>query len=304
MNIELKISLLKSRLKKAYTLLKSCEVCPRKCRAKRLTGEKGICGAGFHPIVSSDNLHHGEEPPISGFRGSGTIFFTGCSLGCVFCQNYPISHLLHGNQNTVPRLAEIMLRLQKIGAHNINLVTPTHFTPQIMAALLIAYKKGLKIPIVYNCGGFESLNTLKLLDGIIDIYMPDMKYSDPELAKIYSSARTYPEINKAAVKEMYRQVGDLQIDENGIAKKGLLIRHLVLPENIAGTKEVLRFIAEEISPNTYISLMSQYFPAYKALSIPAINRRITHAEYKQAREYLEQFGLSRGWVQNKPLGEG
>ncbi len=258
---------------------------------------------GFHPVVSSDNLHHGEEPPISGFRGSGTIFFTGCSLGCVFCQNYPISHLLHGNQITVPRLAEIMLRLQKAGAHNINLVTPTHFTPQIMAALLIAYKKGLKIPIVYNCGGFESLNTLKLLDGIVDIYMPDMKYSDPEMAKLYSSARTYPQINKVAVKEMYRQVGDLQIDENGIAKKGLLIRHLVLPENIAGTKEILRFIAEEISPNTYISLMSQYFPAYKALSMPAINRRITPAEYEKAREYLDQFGLSRGWVQNEPLEE-
>jgi len=224
-----KIPLIKSRLKEAYALLKSCQVCPRKCGVNRLKNETGFCGMGLHPVVSSDNLHHGEEPPISGFKGSGTIFLTGCNLGCIFCQNYPISQLGHGNQISIHQLAGMMLRLQQAGAHNINFVTPTHFAPQIMGALLIAYEKGLEIPTVYNCGGYESIKMLKLWDGIIDIYMPDMKYSDPTMSKKYSSAPDYPEVNKKAVKEMFHQTGDLKCDENGIATSGLLIRHLILP---------------------------------------------------------------------------
>ena len=296
-NISIKISLIASRLKTAYGLLESCRVCPRTCGVNRLKGEKGFCGMRFHPVVSSDSLHHGEEPPISGYRGSGTIFFAGCNLGCVFCQNYPISHLGHGNQITLPELASKMLRLQKLGAHNINLVTPTHFAPQIMGALLIAYKKGLEIPLVYNCGGYESLEMLRLWHGIADIYMPDMKYSDREMAKTYSSAPDYPMVNKKAIKEMYRQTGDLQFNSEGIAHSGLLIRHLVLPNDIAGTQGVLRFVAEEISSNTYISLMKQYFPAYQAVSLPSINRCVTTAEYNKAKAYLKHLGLERGWVQ-------
>ncbi len=292
-----KIRLITSLLKTAYTLLESCRVCPRACGVNRLKGETGFCGMGFRPVVSSDNLHHGEEPPISGYRGSGTIFLTGCNLGCIFCQNYPISQLGHGNPIEIPQLADTMLRLQRAGAHNINVVTPTHFAPQIMETLLIAYEKGLNIPIVYNCGGYESHEILKLWDGIVDIYMPDMKYSDPEMAKTYSSAPDYPEVNRRAIREMYRQVGDLHVDEKGIAQRGLLIRHLVLPKNVAGTENILRFITKELSPNTYISLMSQYFPAHKAIFMPPLSRRITHAEYKKAKERLEFFGLYRGWLQ-------
>lgn len=298
MSVDEKIRRIRSGLKKAYGLLRSCHVCPRKCGVNRLIGEMGICGMGFHPVVSSDNLHHGEEPPISGSRGSGTIFLTGCNLGCVFCQNYPISHLLHGRKITIPQLASMMLRLQKARAHNINFVTPTHFAPQIMGALLIAYKHGLEIPIVYNCGGYESLEMLRLWDGIIDIYMPDMKYSDPKMSEKYAYAPDYPEINREAIREMFRQVGNLQLDDSGIATSGLLIRHLVLPENIAGSEKILRFISEDISRNTYISFMSQYFPAHKALDMAPLDRPLTRSEYEQAKSFLEFFGLQRGWVQN------
>lgn len=297
MNIPYRITLIKSHLRKAYSLLESCRVCPRKCGVNRLRGETGFCGVGFHPVVSSDNLHYGEEPPISGYRGSGTIFFTGCNLGCTFCQNYPISHFCHGNQVNIPQLSFMILRLQKAGAHNINFVTPTHFAPQIMGALLIAYQKGLEIPIVYNCGGYESLEMLRLWHGIIDIYMPDMKYSDPEMSMKYSSALNYPEVNRISIKEMFQQVGDLRMDEESIAQKGLLIRHLVLPEDISGTREILRFIAEEVSTDTYVSLMNQYFPAHKAPRLPPMNRRITSNEYEKAKEVLNFLGLSRGWIQ-------
>jgi putative pyruvate formate lyase activating enzyme len=293
-----KLNLIQSRLKEAYQLLNPCRVCPRKCGVNRLKGETGFCGMGLSPVVSSDNLHHGEEPPISGFKGSGTIFLTGCNLGCIFCQNYPISHFRNGNQVTVHEMAGMMIRLQKAGTHNINLVTPSHFVPQIMEALLISFKDGLDIPLVYNCGGYESLEALRLLNGIVDIYMPDMKYGDSEMAGKYSSAPDYPEVNQRAVREMYGQVGDLKMDENGIARKGLLIRHLVLPENISGTHEVLRFIAEKISKKTYVSLMSQYFPAHEACTLPPVNRRITSDEYKKAKASLEYFGLHRGWTQD------
>ncbi len=297
-DIQSKITLIQKRIKHAYTLLNPCCLCPRKCRINRLKGETGFCRAGFHPIVSSDNLHFGEEPPISGNQGSGTIFFTGCNLGCVFCQNYPISHFGHGNKINLPKLATMMLRLQKAGAHNINLVTPTHFAPQIMGALLIAYKKGLSIPVVYNCGGYEALDMLRLWDGIIDIYMPDMKYSDSAMSQKYSSAPDYPENNQKAVEEMFHQVGDLQMDEQGIAYSGFLIRHLVLPENISGIENILRFITERISKNTYISLMSQYFPAHKVLSMPPLDRHITQKEYAVAKEHLAYWSIERGWIQD------
>jgi putative pyruvate formate lyase activating enzyme len=263
----------------------------------RFKGEVGICGAGFLPEISSDNLHFGEEPPISGTRGSGTVFFTGCSLRCAFCQNYPISQMRHGNRATIPELADIMIRLQKRGAHNINLVTPSHFAPQIMGALLIAFNRGLNIPLVYNCGGYESLEMLKLWDGIMDVYMPDMKYADPEHSRAYSSAPDYPEVNRAAIGEMARQAGRLRLDGEGIALRGLLIRHLVLPGGIAGTETVLRFIAEKISPETHVSLMSQYFPAHLAPGMSPINRKVTRSEYAAARSLLELFGLDHGWIQ-------
>jgi putative pyruvate formate lyase activating enzyme len=295
-----KIGLIRSRLKAAYDLLKSCRVCPRRCGVNRLRGETGFCEMGAHPVISSDNLHFGEEPPISGNRGSGTIFLTGCVLRCRFCQNYPISQLGNGNRVSIPDLADKMLGLQRAGAHNINFVTPTHFTPQIMAALLLAYRGGLTLPLVYNCGGYESVETLRLLDGIVDIYMPDMKYSRGEPADRYSSAPDYPRINRCALKEMHRQVGDLVLDRQGIAGKGLLIRHLVLPQDNSGTRDVMDFIAREISPKTYVSLMSQYFPAYEAFGLPPLHRRITGEEYRRAKNWLEDAGLSSGWIQDEP----
>ena len=292
-----KLSLLEERIDDAYRMLESCRVCPRRCGVNRIRGETGACALGRNPAVSSFNLHFGEEPPISGYRGSGTIFFTSCNLRCVFCQNYPISQLRHGREVSVRTLADMMLKLQDKGAHNINFVTPTHLVPQIMDALRIAYERGLEIPLVYNTGGYDSLEALRLLDGIVDIYMPDMKYSDPEIALKYSGVPDYPKVNRQAIKEMHRQVGDLIMDGDGIAVKGLLVRHLVLPEGIAGTEEVLKFLAEEVSKDTYVSLMRQYFPAYRAVDMPPLDRRITEEEYREAVELLERYGLTRGWIQ-------
>ncbi|MDO8734167.1 MAG: radical SAM protein, partial [Elusimicrobiota bacterium] len=262
----------------------------------RLKNELGFCKIGRNPKISAYNLHFGEEPPISGVRGSGTIFFTGCNLRCIFCQNYPISQLCNGNEITVEKLAEIMMTLQNQNANNINLVTPTHVVPQIIEAVLLAKNKGLKIPIVYNSGGYEKVETLKLLEGFIDIYMPDAKYSDDRTAEKYSDAKNYSEINKAALKEMYKQVGTLQI-KNDIATKGLLIRHLVLPENITGSRKVFEFIAKEISPKTYISIMAQYHPANRADEFPELQRKITSEEYSQVINWADEFGLTYGWRQ-------
>jgi len=288
---------LDKRIEKLYEILKECRICPRECRVNRLKGEKGFCGCGEELIVSSFHPHFGEEPPISGYRGSGTIFFAHCNLRCVFCQNYPISHLGNGNKISVEELAEGMINLQKMGCHNINLVTPTHFIPQIVLALSKAIEKGLSIPLVYNCGGYEAVETLKLLKGLVDIYMPDIKYGGEEEGKKYSSAPDYFEIAKKAVKEMFTQVGNLQIDKEGIARKGLLIRHLILPHKLAKTRNVLKFIAEEISPYTYISLMSQYFPAYRAREFKELSRRITREEYEEALEITRELGLEEGWRQ-------
>ena len=293
-----KIPLLKSRLKAAWQLLRSCRLCPRQCAVNRIHEEHGYCGEGLLPGVASDNLHYGEEPPISGVQGSGTIFFTGCTMRCVYCQNYPISHMGHGERIPIPSLAKKMLQLQSRGAHNINLVTPTHFIPQILTALYIAYKEGLTIPIVYNTSGYETVDALKLLDGIVDIYLPDMKYSDKIIAKKYSDVTNYPAINQAAVLEMFRQVGHLKQDSRGIAKKGLIIRHLILPGWIPGTKNVLQWIAGHIGTETYISLMNQYFPVYKATKIPALNQPISKAMFKSAQRSLLKLGFKNGWWQD------
>lgn len=228
-----------------------------------------------------------------GRGGSGTIFFTHCNLGCVFCQNYTISHLGEGEEISTRRLASIMLELQQMGCHNINLVTPTHQVPMIMEALLVASQQGLQLPVVYNSGGYESIETLRLLEDIVDIYMPDIKYADPEVAKRLSLAEDYPEVAKRAVKEMHRQVGDLIINEEGIALRGLLVRHLVLPEGLAGTEEVVRFLAEEISKETYVNIMNQYYPCYRASEFPPLNRRITSKEFIEALELAKKAGLKR-----------
>ncbi|MFH1859671.1 MAG: radical SAM protein [bacterium] len=290
--------IIKQRIREAYAILERCRVCPRECGVNRLKGEQGFCRSGLLPSVSSCNSHHGEEPPISGYRGSGTIFLANCNLRCVFCQNYPISQLGVGNEVTIEELAKMMLKLQKNGCHNINFVTPTHFTPQILKAVDLAIGDGLNIPLLWNTNGYDSVEMLLLLDGIISIYLPDAKYMDPQMAQKYSNAPlNYPEINLAAIREMWRQAGSLVVDEEGIAQKGMIVRHLVLPEGIANTKDVLRVLAQEISKNMYISLMSQYFPANKATSYPEINRKISRQEYDEALKCLDVEGLHEGWIQ-------
>ncbi|MBI4336123.1 MAG: radical SAM protein [Candidatus Omnitrophica bacterium] len=289
--------LLANNLRPAFNMLQKCSLCPRKCGVNRITGQKGFCGAGAKPVVHSWFSHRGEEPPISGAKGSGAIFFTHCTMRCVYCQNYEFSQLSDEKEITTAELARIMLDLQGQGCHNINLVTPTHFVPQIMEALLIASRKGLLLPIVYNTGGYELVSTLKLLDGVVDIYLPDMRYGDDKNASRYSMATDYPAINKKAVMEMFRQVGDLVVDREGIARKGLIIRHLVLPNNIASSEEIFNFISRRISKNIHVSLMSQYHPVYKAANFREISRRITGGEYEHAFGFLAENGLMNGWVQ-------
>jgi putative pyruvate formate lyase activating enzyme len=284
--------ILSDAIMETETILRKCELCPRKCHVDRTAGQKGFCRTGDKPFISSWGPHFGEERPLVGRHGSGTIFFGNCNLGCIFCQNYTISHLGEGQEISFEKLASIMLELQGLGCHNINLVTPTHQIPMILRALEIAKGKGLSIPLVYNCGGYESLRVIELLKGIVDIYMPDFKYSDPEMALKYSAARDYPDIIKSVIKEMHRQVGDL-IVENGIATRGLLLRHLVLPAGVAGTGSVVKFIAEEISKKTYINIMDQYHPCFRAFDMPPLNRRITDKEYKDAIKMAVDAGLKR-----------
>jgi putative pyruvate formate lyase activating enzyme len=273
--------------------LKECTLCPRNCKVNRKK-EIGFCRTKDKAIVSSFFLHFGEEPEIVGRGGSGTIFFSYCNLGCIYCQNYTISHLGEGKEVTPHMLAEIMLTLQREGAENINFVTPTHVIAQILEALCIAVKNGLNIPLVYNCGGYEKLETLKLIEGVFDIYMPDIKYSDNKIAHKFSSALNYWDIAKEAIKEMHRQVGDLVI-EDGTVKKGLLIRHLVLPNHLAGSFKILDFVKEKISPHTYINIMDQYHPCYKANNFLELSRRITLEEYKEVIDYAKKIGLYRGF---------
>ena len=289
---------LNKRIEAAYKLLEACRVCPRACGVNRLKDDKlGFCRSGLNPIISSVGPHHGEEPPLSGRKGSGTIFLTNCSLRCVYCQNFPISQMGNGVERTPGELACQMLSLQDAGCHNLNLVTPTHFMPQILKAIGIARERDFNLPIVYNTSGYESVEALRLLDEIVDIYLPDMRYSDNAVAMKYSLAPHYVEHNRAAIREMYQQVGNLVLDEQGIAKKGLIIRHLVLPNGLSGTEGVMKFLAEEISKDVYISLMSQYFPAHKTAEFPEINRRITSDEYEEAYQIMRKHGLENGWVQ-------
>ena len=289
---------LEKRIEEAYKLLESCRVCPRACGVNRLKDDKlGFCRSGLNPVIASVSPHHGEEPPLSGTKGSGTIFFANCNLRCVYCQNYPISHLGNGAERTPGELACQMLYLQDAGCHNLNLVTPTHFVPQVLKALGIARERGFSLPIVYNTSGYDSVETLRLLDGIVDIYLPDMRYGDNRTAMQYSAAPHYVEVNQAAVREMFRQAGNLVMDEQGIAKRGLIIRHLVLPGGLSGTGTVMKFLAEEISKDVSISLMSQYFPAYRTGEHPEVNRRITEAEYDEAYDIKMRYGLKHGWVQ-------
>ena len=278
---------------KAHHMLEACSVCPRECGVDRIHDELGFCEAGYLPKVSSHSPHFGEESPLVGHHGSGTIFFTHCNLGCFFCQNYSISHLGNGSNISVRQLAKVMVGLQGRGCHNINFVSPTHFVPQILEALPQAIEMGLSVPLVYNTGGYDSVDTLSLLDGVFDIYMPDFKYSQGEISQKYSQAPDYPLIAKRALKEMFRQVGDLQIDEEGIAFRGLLVRHLVLPDGLAGTKDVMRFLAEEISKNTYVNIMDQYYPCGNIPLDSPLRRRITSEEYSQAIAIVTEEWITR-----------
>ncbi len=284
---------LQERVKRAYAGLESCEWCPRRCRVNRLAGKLGVCHTGERARVASYGPHYGEERPLSGWKGSGTVFFNRCNLRCVFCQNYEISQSDEGMEVTPEQLAQIFLRLQAMGCHNINLVSPSHVVPQILAAVCLAAQAGLRLPLVYNTGGYDVLEALQLLDGVVDIYMPDMKYADSASAHQYSGAKDYPRVNRAAVREMYRQVGDLQINDQGLAERGLLVRHLVLPHGLAGTREVMTFLAREISPNTYVNVMGQYRPEFLASRFPLLNRRVTLEEVQQARQEARRAGLIR-----------
>lgn len=285
---------LSSRVDQAYQHLENCDLCARYCYVNRRQTTKGaVCRTGEHAVVNSFGSHHGEEDPLRGWKGSGTIFFSWCSLRCVFCQNWQISHKGQGHEVEPDDLADMMLQLQAQGCHNINFVTPSHVVAQIIAAVNIAAQKGLHLPLVYNTGGYDSPEALALLDGIIDIYMPDMKYGDSRIARKYSKVRDYVKVNFAAVKEMHRQVGDLQLNEQGIVQRGLLVRHLLLPGELAGTEAVLAFLANDISSNTYLNLMDQYYPCYRASENPPLDRTLYESEYQQAFAYAEQYGLHR-----------
>jgi putative pyruvate formate lyase activating enzyme len=293
------ISLLKTgelaeRIEKLNELLRPCMVCPRQCSVDREVDNTGFCGVGRTIMVSGMHPHYGEESPLVGRSGSGTIFLTGCNLRCIYCQNCEISHLCVGEEITKDELVKNMLRLQNMGCHNINFVTPTHYTPQLVEAIAKAANKGLKVPIVYNCGGYEKLETIRLLDGIIDIYMPDMKYGRSSDAEKYSKAKNYPEICFKAISEMHRQVGDLKLDSNNIAYRGLLVRHLVLPGDIAGSEKIFRFLADKVSKSTYINIMDQYRPEFKAWKFKELSRKPTSKEYQAAVDLAESFGLTSG----------
>jgi len=285
---------IEGRIQKARELLSSCTVCPQTCRVNRLEGEIGECRIGSRARVSSYGPHHGEESPLRGWKGSGTIFFSGCNLHCQYCQNASISQSGGGREASPEQLAGMMLSLQERGCHNINFVSPTHVGPQIMEAVFVAAKQGLTLPLVYNTGGYDSIQMLGLFSGIVDIYMPDMKYADPQVGETYSRVEGYPTVNQRAVKEMHRQVGDLVLDEQGIAVKGLLIRHLILPHQLAGSAQILKFIAEEISRNTYLNLMDQYRPSYRAHRYPELNRRLTRKEFTEVEKLAYELGLERG----------
>jgi putative pyruvate formate lyase activating enzyme len=284
---------LHQRVHQALGALAECRLCPRECGVNRLEGERGVCRTGRLAVVASHGPHFGEEAPLVGTMGSGTIFFTHCNLRCVFCQNWEISHLGEGSEVEAEELARLMLQLQGRGCHNINLVSPSHVVAQVLEAVEVAVEGGLQVPLVYNTGGYDKVETLRLLEGVVDIYMPDIKYAAPEQAARYSKARDYPEVARAAVREMHRQVGDLQMDARGVASRGLLVRHLVMPGGVAGTREVMRFLAREVSRDTYVNVMAQYRPCGDASQMPEIARRVTAGEFEEALRAAEEEGLRR-----------
>ena len=273
---------------------RSCRLCPRRCEVNRAAGEKGVCNGGARARVYSAHAHFGEEKPLVGRGGSGTVFFSNCNLRCVFCQNWEIAHRGDGRDIDSAALARMMVGLQERGCHNINLVTPTHYVPSIVAALGEAVRLGLRVPLVYNCGGYEPVEIIRLLDGIVDIYLPDFKYMDGAAAEKYSSgAKDYPEVAAASIAEMHRQVGELIVDENGIGLRGLMIRHLVLPDNLAGTDKFIRWVARTLTQGTYVNIMAQYRPEHRAREFPELSRRITPAEYRRALDWAREAGLTR-----------
>jgi len=286
---------LKRRVERALEALRSCEVCPRDCGVDRLADKFAVCKTGRYAVVGSYFAHFGEEDCLRGSKGSGTIFFSGCNLRCVFCQNFDISWQLRGTPAPPEKLAAMMLELQAEGCHNINFVTPEHVVPQIIEALPLAIEGGLRLPLVYNTSAYDSMESLELMEGVVDIYMPDFKYWDSEMARKYSKAPDYPEVARRTIKEMHRQVGELVTDEEGLAVRGLMIRHLVMPEQIAGTREVMRWIAQELSPHTYVNVMAQFYPAGKVSrqEYPEINRRLTSPEYEAALDEAGRAGLKR-----------
>ena len=291
---------LEKRARKAYNILSSCNCCPHDCDVDRIHGELGICASGHLPIVSSYTPHFGEEPVLSGTRGAGNIFFGNCNLKCVFCQNYEISQNYKSEKDktvSFERLADIMLELQEKDCHNIGLVSPTHFSAQILQSVYIAAKKGLHLPIIYNTNGYDSVNMLKLYDGVIDIYLPDMKYGNNEFGKEYSKIDDYFEKSKPPLKEMFRQVGPELVYDGDVVVRGMIIRHLVLPNDLADSENVFRFISEELNPDIHISLMSQYNPMHKAEKDILINRKIREREYEKVLDMMDKYGLKNGWIQ-------
>jgi putative pyruvate formate lyase activating enzyme len=292
---------LKRRADALEARLAGCDICPRRCGKDRLAGQTGFCHSGALPIVASVCAHHGEEPPISGTRGSGTVFFGNCNLRCVYCQNYQISQdhrKLRSREMGSHALAEQLLKLQGQGCHNINFVSPSHFVPQMVRAVFEAVQMGLKIPLVYNSSGYDSVDTLQMLDGIIDIYLPDIRYASDETARRFSSARNYVAHSRAAIKEMYRQVGNLVTDENGVAQRGLIVRHLILPDRLAGSEESLTWLAKEISPEVTVSVMAQYYPTHHAGRFLPLSRRINESEYDEVVDLLSRLGMDNGWFQD------
>jgi len=285
---------LDARARALREIYKSCHLCPRQCGVNRAKWETGVCDSTSRAKVYSAHPHFGEERPLVGRGGSGTIFFSNCNLLCCFCQNWQINHRGDGSYVSNLQLAKLMLDMQNRGCHNVNLVTPTHIVPNIVDALRYAVPRGLRVPLVYNCGGYESLEAVKLLDGIVDIYLPDYKYTSSAMAEKYSSgAAGYPEVAAAAIAEMHRQVGGLVVDEKGVALRGLIIRHLVLPENVSGTDVFVRWVAGEIGPDTYVNIMDQYRPEHRAAGYPKLSRRLTRSEFSQAIGWAREAGLTR-----------
>lgn len=294
------------RVREAKELLRKCSLCPRLCGVDRTAGMTGACRSGIDTVVASYNLHFGEEPPITGINGSGTIFFSNCTMRCVYCQNYPISQSGVGRIVSVNELAEIMMRLKKMGAHNINIVTGTHFIPQIIGAIYFAASEGLDIPFVYNTSGYERVEILRLLDGIVDIYLPDIRYSSNQYARMYSGVNNYVKYNRESIIEMYRQVGELKVDRGGVAEKGLIVRHLILPDGIAQTERAFQFIKSvELSRGgkIFTSIMTQYFPAYRAVNNKLLGRKIEKKEIENVMGLLKKYNIDFGWIQDEDDAE-